>query len=631
MAGRHPHHHSGQREPGKIAAAQLSRRRLFAGAAAGTAGAVALGAVGGAAPAQAQGSSGEAPPDRFGRMFPNLPAGLPATDGVRNALMQMGAAGGLMDANDDLAAGPVELITNLDLSINNPNNDTHTAGTTFVGQFLDHDITFDTTSALGIPKNPQDSPNVRTPALDLDSVYGAGPVAEPFLYESDQLHLRIESNGEFEDLPREPSGRPILSDPRNNENEMLKGIHAAFILLHNNVVDQLESSGFGDRAEIFTEARRLVTWHYQWMVVNEFLPLFVGQAMVDDILNNGRQFYNPSGLAFIPIEFQLAYRFGHSMIRPSYRLNRFSMNGEAFFGFIFDRSQDGLPDPDDLRAFDVRAPRRFVGWETFFDFGDGEVRPNKLIDRVLSTPLFDLPLPTIPDASAPTSLPQRNLLRHVTWETPSGQAIAQAMGNQPLVLDELAGFGQNLQNATPLWYYALAEAEDLAGGVTLGPTGGRMIAEVFIGMMQLDPTAYLAVDPNWTPTLGPNPGQFFMTDFLTAAGVDPATRGDAPPAPNCAVSVSVDNEWADGYVIQAVVTNNTGGTISGWNANFTLPAGHQLVNTWNANIAVNGGSANATGVSFNSSLGPGQSAFWGFQASRPNDGQMASAFTCGTS
>jgi hypothetical protein len=630
MAGNHhSHHYSGQREPAKVAAAQLSRRRLFAGVGAGTAGAIALGATGG--PAQAQGPAGEAPPDRFGRLFPNLPAGLPATDAVRNALIQMGAPGGLMDANDDLAAGPVELIIDPDLSINNPNNTTHTAGTTFVGQFLDHDITFDTTSPLGVPKSPQDSPNSRTPALDLDSVYGAGPVAEPVFYESDQLHLRIESNGEFEDIAREPSGRPIISDPRNNENEMLKGIHAAFILLHNNVVDQLQSDGFGNRAEIFDEARRIVTWHYQWLVVHEFLPLFVGQSMVDDILNNGRQFYTPSGSAFIPIEFQLAYRFGHSMVRPSYRLNRFSMNGEAFFGFIFDRSQDGLPDPDDLRAFDVRAPRRFVGWETFFDFGDGEVRPNKLIDRVLSTPLFDLPLPTIPDNSNPTSLPQRNLLRHITWETPSGQAIAQAMGNQPLVLNELAGFGQDLQNSTPIWYYALAEAEDLAGGVTLGPTGGRIVGEVFIGLMQLDPTAYLAVDPNWTPFLGPNPGQFTMTDFLTAAGVDPASRGDAPPQGDCGVSVSLDNEWDDGYVIQVVVTNNTGATISGWSANFTLPAGHQLVNTWAANVAVNGTSATATGVSFNSSLGAGQSAFWGFQASRPNDGQLASGFSCSVS
>src|SRR5690606_37391595 len=93
VAGRNPHH-SGQREPGKIAAAQLSRRKLFAGIGAGAAGAVALGALGPAA--QAQGSSGLARPDRFGRMFPNLPAGLPATNQVRNALLAMGAPGGLM-------------------------------------------------------------------------------------------------------------------------------------------------------------------------------------------------------------------------------------------------------------------------------------------------------------------------------------------------------------------------------------------------------------------------------------------------------------------------------------------------------------------------------------------------------
>jgi hypothetical protein len=35
--------------------------------------------------------------------------------------------------------------------VNNPNNPTHTAGTTFFGQFLDHDITFDASSPLGVP------------------------------------------------------------------------------------------------------------------------------------------------------------------------------------------------------------------------------------------------------------------------------------------------------------------------------------------------------------------------------------------------------------------------------------------------------------------------------------------------
>jgi hypothetical protein len=79
-----------------------------------------------------------------------------------------------MDAQDALAEGPINLIVNPTLSVNNPDNPTHTAGTTFMGQFLDHDLTFDLTSRLAVVAEPTASPNERTPALDLDSLSAAG-------------------------------------------------------------------------------------------------------------------------------------------------------------------------------------------------------------------------------------------------------------------------------------------------------------------------------------------------------------------------------------------------------------------------------------------------------------------------
>lgn len=527
MAGKYHHAKNGHRDPGKIAAAQLSRRRLFAGVGAGTAG-VALTTLGttGAAHANHRPGPNQAPADRFGRMFGYLPPFLPATERNINALMDMGLPGGIMDANDDLAAGPDQLVLDPALSADNPNNTTHTAGTTFFGQFLDHDMTFDTTSPLGVPTDPGTSPNIRTPAFDLDSVYGAGPVGDPQLYEADGVRLRIESGGIFEDLPRQPDGTAIISDPRNDENAIVGGLQAAFILFHNAVVQRLQDDGF--TGDVFAEARRLVTWHYQWIIVHEFLPLFIGQSMVNDIQATGRQYYHPEpGPAHIPIEFQLGYRFGHSMVRPSYALNLFGNPGDSpFFGFIFDPAGEGQADPVDLRG-GARAPRRFVSWDVFFQFNTGNTRPNKMIDTVLSTPLFNLPLQTIPSADPPTSLAQRNFLRHLTWNTPSGQQIAQQMGNPWLVRNELAHYGVALENQTPLWYYLLAEAEELAGGFTLGPTGGRLVGEVFFGLLELDPTSYLAVDPTWQPTLGPTPGSFQLTDLLTIAGVDPASRAAA--------------------------------------------------------------------------------------------------------
>ena len=167
------------------------------------------------------------------------------------------------------------------------------------------------------------------------------------------------------------------------------------------------------------------------------------------------------------MEFQgAAYRFGHSMIRPSYRANLAGDNGNPFFALVFKPTEEGKADPDDMRD-GARAPRRFVGWQTFFDFGDGQVKPNKKIDTNISSPMFTLPLGVIASHDAPTALAQRTLMRHLTWQLPSGQAIARAMGASvlsPQDLAELASLGQNLDRSTPLFYYLLKEARSSPTG-----------------------------------------------------------------------------------------------------------------------------------------------------------------------
>jgi hypothetical protein len=473
--------------------------------------------------------------NRFTRLFPHLPPFADATPQVAAALADIGRPGGLMDARDNLAAGPVALIVDPALNVNNPNAalPAGTAGTTFMGQFIDHDITFDTTSRLGVPTSPRQSANARVPALDLDSVYGAGPVADPLLYDPrDRAKFRVESGGLFEDLPRTADGAAIVADPRNDENLVIAGLQAAFLKFHNNAVDFARARGATDAAQAFAQARRLTTWHYQWVVLNEVLPSFIGQAAVNDILVRGRRFYraDDEAAAGVPVEFQgAAYRFGHTLVRPSYRANLRGDNGVAFFGFVFDPAAQGQLDPVDLRG-GARAPRRFIGWQTFFDFRDGEVKPRKKIDTRISTPLFNLPLGAIADGSAPTSLPQRNLLRHLTWQLPSGQRIAEAMHAPVLAprdLSELAGYGLGLERNTPLWYYVLREAELLGGGEILGPVGGRIVGEVIVGLLQADRDSYLSAASHWRPTLPTRDGSadFRMVDFLTFAGVSPAQRG----------------------------------------------------------------------------------------------------------
>src|SRR5262249_28260247 len=154
--------------------------------------------------------------------------------------------------------------------------------TTFMGQFLDHDITFDRTSPLGKPRAPMTVPNARTPAFDLDAVYGDGPAGSPLLYDpNDPIRFKVESGGLFEDLPRDEHNVAIIADPRNDENLMIAGLHAAFLLFHNRAVALVRSQNPSiTDDEAFHEARRLTTWHYHWMILHEFLPGFVGQATV---------------------------------------------------------------------------------------------------------------------------------------------------------------------------------------------------------------------------------------------------------------------------------------------------------------------------------------------------------------
>jgi hypothetical protein len=157
--------------------------------------------------------------------------------------------------------------------------------------------------------------------------------------------------------------------------------------------------------EIFAEAQRVVRWHYQWLVLHEFLPKTVGDTTVNDVLTNGRRFYHWHNDPFIPVDFSVgAYRFVHSQVRPSYRAN-FGTSAtdpsQQFFALFFDPAAADLDDPEDLRG-GCRAPRRFIDWQTFSDFGDGIARPSKLIDTKLSSVLFNL-MGTPP--GSPTSLP----------------------------------------------------------------------------------------------------------------------------------------------------------------------------------------------------------------------------------
>jgi hypothetical protein len=484
------------------------------------------------------------PDNSFTRMFPELPPFAPPTDAVREQAKKLGEKGGPIDALDNLT-DPIQSITNPAVfSPNNPDNPNMTAGVTFFGQFLDHDITLDPRSPLLERSNPRKTTNFRTAAFDLDSVYGGGPEVSPELYDvsTGDIKLRVETipgsdlvsrKGAIRfDLPRDPNNVAFLGDSRNDENVILAQFHTAILRFHNAVIDHLRKDpAVADQSseQIFKLAQRQVRWHYQWIILHEFLPLTIGQDRVDDILKKGLRFYdvdkrNP----LIPIEFSVAaYRFGHSQIRPSYRLNFGPTGGSPFFAFIFDDTQDpNDPDPIDLRG-GKRAPRRFVDWQTFFKFDTTNFRPNKQIDGKLSSVVMLLPGSRGPAPGLPSdgvqSLASRNLMRHVNFGIPSGQSIARRMGVPALTPAQLGMLKPyDMEKSTPLWFYILKEAELMEGGLRLGPVGSRIVGEVFIGLLKADESSYVAARPNWKPVLpSATPDDFRITDMLTFAGVVP--------------------------------------------------------------------------------------------------------------
>jgi hypothetical protein len=220
-------------------------------------------------------------------------------------LYALGRAGGLCDcgdAEDDEASLGTEA-----------------AGWPFFGQFVAHDITADR-SALQSHVDPARLRNARSPQLNLEGLYGDGPVGHPYLFQrNDPAKLLLGADGQ--DVLRNGEGTAIIGDPRNDSHVLMSQMHLAFAHAHNRFVDRVRSEGTPE-SNVFDSAARELRWHYQMVVLREFLPTLVGAELVRSLLDNGPSFYRPTHEPFIPLEFaDAAYRYGHSQIRHRYTLN----------------------------------------------------------------------------------------------------------------------------------------------------------------------------------------------------------------------------------------------------------------------------------------------------------------------
>ena len=425
---------------------------------------------------------------------------------------------------------------------------------TYLGQFIDHDITFDPASSSQMQDDPDALTDFRTPALNLDSIYGGGPADQPYVYDGANGFLLgnplTGGDPKATDLPRNNSNpaRAIIADPRNDENIILSQLQGLFHRFHNRLLQENQNLPF-------EQVQKLVRFNYQYVLLNDFLPRIVHSSVIEDLKTDGSydrkklKFFHWKNRPFIPVEFSVAaYRLGHSMIRPGYRLNDRTLLP------IF-----GTPDSkavgfgDDLTGFRAVGADRAIDWGRFIDIdtrrydGTDAEKNRRLqfayrIDTSVVNSLARLPAVI---ASNPSSLAKRNLERSWRLGLPSGQQVAHAMGVEPIPDNEiLIGKGVDKQDPgdpfvstidtvapvfkknCPLWTYILAEAMQqqekvhisVSDNVTittpkLGAVGGRIVAEVFLGLMFGDNRSLLTLEPKWRPEKTP----YALKDFVIYA------------------------------------------------------------------------------------------------------------------
>jgi hypothetical protein len=419
---------------------------------------------------------------RYRSLFPELPA-LQVDEGALHALGRPGGPCDMgIDSSDDADARVAAVWP-------------------FFGQFVAHDITADR-SPVTHHGDADRLRNVRMPRANLEGLYGSGPVGSPYLYaKDDPAKLLLSADGS--DVPRNYEGIALIGDPRNDVHLFTSQMAVAFIKLHNRLVDRLREDGIAEDV-LFEEARRAATWHYQHVIVHEFLPSLIGTQLTTELLEAGAQLYRLDGDPYIPFEFaDAAYRYGHAQIRAGYQVN-------PRFG--------PLTVFPDLMGFGPVAPERTVDWALQIDVaGHPAAQRAKRIDSRLCAAL--IALPTQVSGSEPgtdyASLANRDLQRGKAVALASGEAIARHLDVPPLTAAQLGLAERGWTGETPLWLYILKEAEVLHAGEHLGPVGGRVVGEVLVGIIDADPESFRSVDREWQPTLPGRRAQGFgLADIL---------------------------------------------------------------------------------------------------------------------
>jgi hypothetical protein len=427
------------------------------------------------------------------------------------------------------------------------------AGFTYLGQFIAHDLSFDRTDVtLGSAVTVDELVQNRSPSLDLDSLYGAGPKdpeSEKF-YRQDGVKLRVgetAADGGFParrgyDLPRQ-NRKAVIPDERNDENVAVAQTHLAFIRFHNRVVDAID--GTVPAESLFRKARELVTKHYQWMIREDYLTRVCSESVVADVFGHGRKAFevgvDPKSPPTMPIEFSIGtFRLGHAMVRSAYSWNR-KRDLNVTLDELFRHSGKG----GDLGGKDRLSSTMIADFRRLYDFGPqatfraapGRFNRAMRIDTRLVKRLSTLATgtfggPPVPPGDPEANLAFRNLTRAEMVKLATGQQMAARLQRAGVSLTPLTKqqivTGHNgaeldrftpaqldeLVAKTPLWFYVLREAE-LNGGKLEG-VGARIMAETFHRAIEGSRVSIVR-DTDWKPKFGRGPDSFKMVDLLRFA------------------------------------------------------------------------------------------------------------------
>jgi len=475
------------------------------------------------AEAEAMGVELKCPPVKFGRMFPPRWGEEKSKCELSKIAAALTALGRCMDNPKECHKEEPGEQEESDIP----------AGYTYFGQFITHEITFDDTN--GLPLIELKPKNIRSPSLDLDSLYGKGPGGSRELYEEVEHPARLRvgrtqppKSGVFTeilpfDLPREEEGSEkkkkgvaIVGDERNEENLPLAQTHVAFLKFHNRVVEDLKSGEYKSGGhkkltappdkKLFDTAREEVVRHFQWVVLKDYLPRIVDADLIESLTRKPSDRFNPQSEddLFIPLEFSAAaFRIGHSMVRRRYMYN--SRHKDVLLEELFTHTKRS----GNLNGLDRLDSTWVIDWKRFYDFTpfaadypppydpfpyDPQQSFNKAgrIDTVFDLHLRDIVgfnHSGLPAEIQPITV--RNLLRGLALGLPWGEDLADAMGEGQLERKVLtAGPHAELLKAepfegkTPLWFYVLKESKLHGNGGRLGRVGGRIVAETLIGLIR---------------------------------------------------------------------------------------------------------------------------------------------------